>query len=121
LPFDWREYLNLADSLNGVARPYTPEATSRTIVSRAYYAAFCHARNYAVANQNFVPQGIAEDHRNLRQHFRGQNEPTIASHLDLLRDWRNKCDYDNTLPVPHLTMMVGASLRAAREVLGRCP
>ncbi len=121
MPFDWREYLNLADHLNAPPRPYTPEAASRTVVSRAYYAAYCHARNYAAANLNFVPQNIAADHANLRQHFRGRNEPIIASHLDRLRDWRNKCDYDDTLPAPHLTMMVRASLQAAREVLGRCP
>lgn len=119
MPFDWREFVNLADNLNGTARPYTPEAASRTIVSRAYYAAFCHARNYAVAHQHFLPQGIADDHRHLRQHFRGRNDHAIASRLDNLRRWRNNCDYDNDLP--NLAAIVGVALRSAHEVLGRFP
>lgn len=119
MSFDWREYFHLADNLNGAARPYTQEAALRTIVSRAYYAAFCHARNYAAARQHFSAQGIADDHRNLREHFRGRNDHGIVTRLDNLRRWRNNCDYDNDLP--NLPAMVGAALRAAREVLGRFP
>jgi uncharacterized protein (UPF0332 family) len=46
--FDWREYLNLAKFLldlksSGISK----EALYRCAVSRAYYSAFCWARNYA--------------------------------------------------------------------------
>ena len=46
--FDWEHYLNLAYELAGTSPPSVPdaEAKSRAAISRAYYAAFCHARNY---------------------------------------------------------------------------
>lgn len=40
--FDWEEYFNLAKELAGT----TEEAKLRSAVSRAYYSAFCLARNY---------------------------------------------------------------------------
>jgi hypothetical protein len=46
--FDWVEFLALANDLRGrLGALYSEEAANRTAVSRAYYAAFCHARNYA--------------------------------------------------------------------------
>ena len=42
MKFDWEEYFNLAKELAGT----TEEAKLRSAVSRAYYSAFCLARNY---------------------------------------------------------------------------
>jgi hypothetical protein len=54
MPFDWREYLNLARQLAGLqGSDYSQEAVERSAVSRAYYAAFCWARNYAEKNLGF--------------------------------------------------------------------
>jgi RNA-splicing ligase RtcB len=54
MPFDWREYLNLARQLAGLqGSDYSQEAVERSAVSRAYYAAFCWARNYAEKNRGF--------------------------------------------------------------------
>jgi uncharacterized protein (UPF0332 family) len=45
--FDWSDYLDLANELAGdIASQTTEEAKLRSSVSRAYYAAFCKARNY---------------------------------------------------------------------------
>ena len=53
--FDWSEYLNLAQELAG--RPTSlsnEEARLRSAISRAYYAAFCKARNHLRDNENLL-------------------------------------------------------------------
>ena len=42
MKFDWLEYFNLAKELAETSK----EAELRSAVSRAYYSAFCLARNY---------------------------------------------------------------------------
>ncbi len=55
MSFDWREYLDLAEALMGRdSKPITIEAAFRCSMSRIYYAAFCHARNYAQKKQSFA-------------------------------------------------------------------
>lgn len=117
MPFDWHEYLHLATNLNGEGGVYSQEAALRTVVSRAYYAAFCHVRNSAAATQQFIPQGTADDHARLRDHFRNRGDTATASQLSNLRRWRNLCDYQDELP--GLPAMVGTALRSARDVVGR--
>lgn len=71
MTFDWTEFLKLARELQERADdadlPFAPEAAKRTAVSRAYYAAFCHARNYA-------EKGLASS-------LRGQGKTTVHSEL----------------------------------------
>lgn len=53
MSFNWGDYLSLANAL--LTKPNTPgpeEAAYRSAVSRAYYAAFCIARNYARDEEN---------------------------------------------------------------------
>ena len=96
MAFDWREYLNLAKCLAG-QEGIVPnqEASFRSAVSRAYYAAFCHARNRARDLDGFSPKGTGDDHQRVRKHFKCQGKESIASTLDDLRQWRNHCDYDD--------------------------
>ena len=120
MPFDWRQYLNLAGFLQGGAGGAVDvEAALRSAVSRAYYAAFCHARNYARDNQNFVLTGSPRDHALVRAHFSGRNEYQLAEWLDMLRRWRNGCDYDDT--VQNLPQMAGAAVGRAQDVLNQLP
>ena len=94
--FDWREFLDLAYFLGGERDiRYSQESAYRSAVSRAYYAAFCYARNYARDNEEFTPTGSPEDHRKLREHFRRRKRVNIAACLDELRRWRNDCDYED--------------------------
>ena len=99
--FDWRDYLALAHTLGGshgtAASLQLSEATSRCAVSRAYYAAFCHARNYAQQHLGYVSRNTPSDHGALRQHFRLHGMNTVADSLDLLRAWRNQCDYRDSV------------------------
>ena len=53
MAFDWKAFLALARDLQTQARgAANPESLLRTALSRAYYAAFCHSRNYAQAGSN---------------------------------------------------------------------
>lgn len=119
MPFDWKDYLNLARYLQGAASAgFTQEAGMRSAVSRAYYAAFCHSRNYAYSNQGFQPHGDVHDHAELRNHFRRCNQQ-IATMLDQLRRWRNQCDYDNS--ISNLNSMTASALQIAENVVRRLP
>jgi len=86
MAFDWSEYLALARHLQGQeSSRFSQEAALRCSISRAYYAAFCHARNYARDRQGFVPTDRAQDHGLVRQHFKGRGNVIIATSLDQLR------------------------------------
>ena len=100
MEFEWREFLALANFLKGhQGEGYSVEASHRTAISRAYYAAFCSARNYAQSRLSFEPQGDAGDHGRLKAHFKQLRGRwfEVASKLDRLRLWRNMCDYENTV------------------------
>ena len=117
MPFDWREYLRLAESLESGTAPAHREAAGRTAVSRAYYAAFCRLRNVARDHEGFVPRGTEEDHVRLRDHLRNRNEDRVAQELGRLRHWRNSCDYHDD--VPNLEHAVAFSILTAKEILNR--
>ena len=114
--FDWREYLKLARFLqgqNGVT--YSQEAAFRSAVSRAYYAAYCYARNYAKDYQGFRPSGYVEDHEKLRKHFQDRGQLHIVRDLRRLRGWRNQCDYDDV--IKNFDFILRSSLQRAEKVI----
>jgi len=119
VPFDWREYLELARELAGLrGSGYSQEAAERSAVSRAYYAAFCWARNYAKKNLGFKPKRDPTDHLRLRDHLQNQGYPELASDLNKLRGWRNACDYKDQ--VSQLREQVSYSIKVAEKVIQRC-
>lgn len=121
MSFDWREFLNLARLLKD--EPYAKcnkESAYRTAVSRAYYAAFCHARNYARDNQGYKPSYDDEDHKNIREHYRMVKMYTIARFLDHLRLWRNTCDYDDVITDDegrNINILTNVAVDRAQKVL----
>jgi hypothetical protein len=80
-------------------------------VSRAYYAAFCYARAYAIQHLGFRPSYTPNDHGRLASLFPARGMPVIWQYLDDLRYWRNLCDYDDV--VPDLETIVERALREA--------
>lgn len=95
MPFDWRDYLRLAKELSNYAETSSlQEAAARSAVSRAYYAAFCWAMDYASKSLGFQRSGTAEEHATLRQLLQQSGQPKTGSRLNNLRRWRNLCDYD---------------------------
>ena len=125
MTFDWTEFLKLARELQERADdadlPFAPEAAKRTAVSRAYYAAFCHARNYAEKRFGFQPSGSGQDHGSLRTFFRRQNDEVfeeVAARLDEAREWRNQCDYDDEVEEPKA--IVQNAIENAEFIIQQC-
>src|SRR5437879_2206987 len=114
MPFDWTDYLRLAQFLQ-IPNPNIPnvEAAERTTASRAYYAAFCHARNYARDRQGFQAWNTADDHWRVREHFSRKRQSGIAADLDELRQWRNMCDYHDS--VGNLAILVPRAVAKAQQ------
>lgn len=94
------------------------ETKLRSSVSRAYYAAFCIARNYLrdIKGQPVSP-GV-EAHTYVRDEFRRSPHRLfrkIGNNLDRLRRYRNKVDYDDS--VTGLPSMVVMALMLAQQVI----
>ena len=115
MPFDWREYHAVAQYLQTQShRTFSQEAAHRCAVSRAYYAAFCHTRNYAKDHYGFLPSNQHDEHRLVREYFQRRGDIAIARDLDLLRQWRNQCDYiDN---ISNLSLMVIGAIAGAQRI-----
>lgn len=120
MSFDWADYLTLADALShnpGVPGP--EEASLRTAISRAYYAAYRSALNTVVARREINPTGQASDHSLIINHFRKANDQKrkkIGADLSRLRNNRNKADYDDVL-IGRPADTARSSVALARNIL----
>jgi len=119
MSFDWSEYFNLAQELVGqTATPAGQEARQRSALSRAYYAAFCQARNHLRDKEGHpLPVG-GQVHAHVRDQFRNSLDPArnqIGHDLNRLRIDRNKVDYDDS--VPRLDTMTIRDMTLAQRVL----
>lgn len=120
MSFDWSQYLHLAEELRETAaRSIVEEAKLRSAVSRAYYAAFCKARNYLrhIDRDPNIPED-GRIHSYIKNEFVKSSDRVrrrIGSNLDRLRSDRRKADYDNA--VPGLHGMARVSLFLAKRVL----
>ncbi|HSF73228.1 MAG TPA: HEPN domain-containing protein [Microcoleus sp.] len=103
MKFDWSEYFNLAKELAET----TKEAELRSAVSRAYYSAFCLARNYLrdiqqgsrlSRNKTYdinAHQYVADEF--IHHQSKSQTMIEIGKDLSRLRKMRNKADYEDTM------------------------
>jgi hypothetical protein len=96
MSFRWARYLDLANELAGkLVVVEGREAKLRSAISRAYYAAFHHARDYVVATHGQLPYSINE-HEYVKNWFLNQRDRLliqIGTDLDRLRQDRNRADY----------------------------
>jgi PD-(D/E)XK nuclease superfamily len=91
MPFDWREYLEVARFLRGQGGSnFSEEAALRTLISRAYYAAYGHALRYSRDHLGFVAgrrlEDRTQDHGRLRGHLRQRRRALVASKLEIELD-----------------------------------
>lgn len=121
-PFDWTDFFRLAEEIfenkDCYIKAGLKDAAERTVVSRAYYAAFDKSKEFAIAHFGFVATGKAEDHRKVRDAFKGSPNgwgKRVAHDLDELREWRNDSDYCATFPVS--VDVCDTVLHVARTVL----
>ncbi len=119
MAFDWRDYLQLARALVGQHKlGGVSEAAQRSAVSRAYYAAFCFARNYAESKLGFRRTGGGADHKRLREYLEQKGRVGLASDLNRLRGWRNECDYGDN--VRNVGQYAQNAIRIAEGVIEEC-
>lgn len=116
MAFDWRDYLSLAQTLQSAPTSgVNPEAVLRSAVSRAYYAAFCHARNNARDRHGLVPRYSGDDHSLVRRHFQARRAKGVGDVLEDLRKWRNICDYADS--VNNLPGILTSAINGAQKVI----
>ncbi len=115
MPFNWKEYLDISRYLCGdYSVAITREGSLRAAVSRAYYAAFCHARNYAINRFSFKPSGYASDHSAVRRRYSATKLSVVNKYLGDLQGWREQCDYDNE--VDNIESMCISAIEMAGEI-----
>jgi len=101
MSFEWSDYLKLAEALNVSPEMFgIKEASLRTVVSRAYYAAFKCALNFA-RDEGFQPKYNGSDHWTVRRYFGNSAQDglrkKISVELGRLYNNRGKADYDDEL------------------------
>ncbi|MGH2615404.1 MAG: HEPN domain-containing protein [Thermomicrobiales bacterium] len=113
-PFDWEEYLELAEKL--VAWRGDP-AAERSAISRAYYAAFHKAKTYfLVKGGRLTFQG--EDHGAVADWFKDsvhRDLRKIGIDVERLRRLRRVADYDERFA--HLSNEAQAAVTLARRTV----
>ncbi len=102
MSFDWQNYLYLAKGLSGnpVSGTENQEAKFRSAISRAYYAAFHVAKDYACNNSQPPDQNAENIHKEIREWFHSNPHrlaKQIGDDLNRLRINRNKADYDGNM------------------------
>lgn len=138
MKFDWSEYLYLAEELADVNpliksasettnQSKISEAKLRSSISRAYYAAFCIARNYLrdVLHDPRLSKARTWDineHQYVAEEFR-QNKAKnkkmidIGNDLNRLRQFRNKADYEDI--INNLQKEAKFSLKLAENIISK--
>ena len=115
MAFDWSQYLVLAEEL---AEQKDNEAALRSAVSRAYYAAFCLAREHLLNTNMLFRSGSRRprlSHRTVWLTYRRDIDRRIGMDGNRLRELRNLVDYEDV--VPDLNNVVRSALSTSRRIL----
>jgi uncharacterized protein (UPF0332 family) len=113
--FNWNEFYRLAVHLNNDHSFDCGEAIQRTIVSRAYYAAFCMAREVLEQKYKIIVPRSVDSHNYVRLEYKKLGRDDINASLRDLRKYRNCCDYNNN--VKDLHELAKQSLEIAKEII----
>lgn len=120
MSFNWSDFLALADALNrSPDSPGPKEASLRSAMSRAYYAAYCSTRNFADTSGEITLSGKPGDHWLVISHFRSSTDSVrkkIGNDLRRLRRRRNIADYDDNFP-GRLQPLAQSSVAIAQNIL----
>jgi len=117
MSFDWTEFLHLAKELAGRGKTApAQEAKLRSAISRAYYAAYCKARNQLGP----IPIHVQNKHTYVWNYFQNSRDPTlkeIGKDGRRLRLDRNRADYDNS--IANLSSLTLADLILSESIIAR--
>lgn len=111
--FDWFEYFDLAKSL----AQQNDEASQRSAVSRAYYAAFCNARNWLRREGLSIPK-TGKAHEIVWNQYESSSERQhrlIAQYGKRLRRKRTEVDYDDE--IRNLDYFVQGAMETASRLI----
>ncbi len=123
---DWNDYIQLAKEVysqrNSMA---TEEACCRSVISRAYYAAFNIAEiRQRTKERGYKPFGLGT-HKNLIKYYidhPDRKRKKIGTMLDRLLDVRNFCDYDSysgKISISDYPTQAEDTLNKAEQVIAR--
>jgi hypothetical protein len=118
MSFDWKSLVHVARRMEEDATQdsVNAEALRRSAVGRAYFGAFCYARNYAVKFLGYVVKESSDDHGALRAHLKKKKRAGDAGRLDTLRNLRNEADYSDDLQWDDPGIVVKEAIDAAERV-----
>lgn len=121
MSFDWSEYFRLAFDLDVRARSeanlQAQEAKWRTAISRAYYAAWCKARN-KLRDEGSADTSCLQDHGCVIRKFQESSDPArrqIGITLSRMIDNRRRADYQDT--VARIADVSNAQLLLGQDVI----
>lgn len=121
MSFDWSEYFKLAFDLDIQARsetnPQAQEAKWRSAISRAYYAAWCRARN-KLRDEQAADAACLQNHGCVIRNFQessNTNRRQIGITLSRMMDNRRRADYHDS--VARLADMSNMQILLAQDVI----
>lgn len=118
MSFNWSTYLDLAQELTMQApTSLYQEAKLRSAISRAYYAAFCKARNHLRDIDGLQVPHDGSAHRYVKEQFKGntlKERKRIGVSLERMKINRGKADYDDV--VTNLPNTARENLELAKKV-----
>jgi uncharacterized protein (UPF0332 family) len=121
--FSWDQFIDIARFLMQETKKrdsaIPDEAAYRCAISRAYYAAFCIALDYAKDEFDYHPERIGNDHIQLRDFMKKRGDDRsgqIAEKLARLRTWRNESDY-NALAYTINQKLAVSAIDMAQEIV----
>lgn len=125
MSFDWNGYLTIAKKLkvstDAATQNNNTEALQRTAVSRAYYAMYHLAEDFAKANFGYVPSqnGHNQYHSDIRTEYKKQsNNPShqeVGKILFQLHKARRDCDYEAD-GIGNVKSLLGSAIIQADKV-----
>jgi len=113
--FNWSDFHRFAEYLNTECSFDGHEAVQRTIISRAYYSAFCMAKEALEYKYKITFPQNAASHKYVRIEYEKRGLNHICDPLSRLRKYRNCCDYDKN--VRNLHELVYQSLKLSEEII----
>lgn len=117
MAFEWHAFVEFARRL--ATEMPDDEAAMRSAVSRAYFGAFCHVKEYAEEKLGFLPGKEADDHGKLRSILKGRFS-VVGQRLQQLRELRNTADYDQEAN-PDWNLAAGSAVNEADKILRQLP
>ena len=119
MSFNWSAYLDLAQELTTQAPASShQEANLRCAVSRAYYAAFCKARNHLRDIDGLPVPHDGTSHRYVKEQFKKHSRKErrkTGLKLERMKLNRGKVDYDDI--VTNLNNIALENLKMANDVI----